>query len=117
MNLSFDEKTDPSSSLEHAKNREFVNQLDNLASSTPYVSLEICTACLCPHSLMQSQKLSIIDVRDSISDTKAELKKKADDWTAFVNFYESAGWHRMDREQVQHREPSDGQPHGEGSND
>ena len=42
-----------------------------------------------PHRLIQSRNLSIIDVRDLISGTKAELKK-ADDWTALVNFYESA---------------------------
>ena len=43
-----------------------------------------------PHRLMQSTNLSIIYVRDLISGTKAELKKKkADDWTALVNFYES----------------------------
>ena len=37
---------------------------------------------------MQSPNLSIIDVRDLIAGTKAELKK-ADDWTTLVNFYES----------------------------
>ena len=68
------------------KTREFVDQLDNFATSTPCVSLAMCT----DYKEVSVPHLSIIDVRDLISGTKAELKKKkADDWTALVNSYES----------------------------
>ena len=84
VNVSFDEKTDKRFGLKPAKAREFVNQLDNFGH---FYTLRVLVSV--PHRLMQSPNLSIIDVRDLISGTKAELKKKADDWTALVNFYES----------------------------
>ena len=93
VNVSFDEKTDPrsgESGLKPAKAREFVNQLDNFGHFyTLRVLSDVYGVVSVPHRLMQSPNLSIIDVRDLIASTKAELKKKADDWTTLVNFYES----------------------------
>lgn len=48
--------------------------VDSFATSTPCVSLAMCTdyrEVSVPHRLMQSPNLSIIDVRDLISDTKS----------------------------------------------
>ena len=93
VNVSFDEKTDPrsgESDLKPAKAREFVNQLDNFGHFyTLRVLSDVYGVVSVPHLLMQSPNLSIIDVRDLIAGTKAELKKKADDSTTLVNFYES----------------------------
>ena len=88
VNVSFDEKTDKRFGLKPAKAREFVNQLDNFGHFyTLRVLSDVYGVVSVLHRLMQSPNLSIIDVRDLISSTKAELKKKADDWTVLVNFY------------------------------
>ena len=76
--------------LKHARAREFVNQLNNFGHFYILrVLIDVYGVVSVPHRLMQSPNLSIIDVRDLIAGTKAELKKKADDWTTLVNFYES----------------------------